>query len=569
MPAVVHRQFALGLDYGTNSMRALVADVHSGEEIATSISPYVRGEEGVITDPRDPNVARQHPAEYTTAFLQAVTDVLRRAAAQPGFDPSRIVGIGVDTTGSTPLPVNRDGVPLAMLDEFADEPAALAWLWKDHSSHAEAAEITARAKEMGLPYLAKCGGTYSSEWFWSKILRCERTSPRVAAAAYAWVECCDYIPAMLTGAGDPATWPRGICAAGHKAMYHPAWEGLPSREFLESLSSGLSRFRDRFSAPAFASNRRAGVLRDDLAARVGLPEGIPVAVGALDAHFGAIGAGIAPGTLVKIMGTSTCDCLVAPLAANVPEIPGISGIVPESVLPGMTGFEAGQSAVGDIFNWFVSSYASAAGGSGGDAAKLHAMFSDTAAKLRPGESGLMALDWHNGNRNVIADPLLTGMMVGQTLRTTAPEMYRALIEATAFGALKIIERLEGHGVRIERVVNCGGIAEKSPLVMQIYADVCNRPMYVSRSAQTCALGAAIFGAVVGGAHPDVPSAQRVMTGVKARSYDPIAENVATYRELNAIYTTLHDAFGVPGADAPVYRVMKDLLAVRARVRGRA
>jgi L-ribulokinase len=554
--------FALGLDFGTGSVRALIVNVRTGEEIATAAAAYPTGDSGVILDDADPNLARQNPADYLEGFERSMREALAIGSRRPDFAHDRVVGIGVDATGSTPLPVDRSGLPLA-LGEFKRDHAAQAWLWKDHSSHAEAAEITDKTRRAGLPYLAKCGGAYSSEWYWSKVLRCERTAPRIAAAAYAWVELSDFIPAWLTGNTDPHRLARNICAAGHKAMYHPSWDGLPSEAFLDSLAPGLSRFRTRFAAPALPSDRRAGTLCEAAARASGLPVGIPVAVGALDAHCGAVGSGCGPGTLVKIMGTSTCDCMVAPMDRPLADIPGVSGIVPESILPGMYGIEAGQSAVGDIFNWFVQRLAPGSLGSGADA---HARLSDTAARLRPGESGLLALDWNNGNRNVLADPLLTGLLVGQTLSTSPAEIYRALIEATAFGALKIIERLEQHGVTINQVVNCGGIAEKSPLVMQIYADICNRPMKISRSGQACALGAAVFGAVVGGAHPSASAAQAAMTGVRADVYKPNPARAATYRRLFALYSTLHDAFGVPNTPGNLAGVMKELISIRQQVR---
>jgi L-ribulokinase len=294
-----------------------------------------------------------------------------------------------------------------------------------------------------------------------------------------------------------------------------------------------------------------------------LPAGIPVAVGALDAHLGAVGAGIKPGTLVKIMGTSTCDMMVAPAGGAFPDIPGLCGIVPGSIIPGMYGLEAGQSAVGDIFNWFAKHLAPCAYAGAGDTI---ANLTVAAEKLRPGESGLVALDWNNGNRTILVDALLSGLLVGQTLHTTAPEIYRALVEATAFGALTIINRVEEYGVAVKEVVNCGGIAEKSPMVMQIYADVCNRPMKISRSAQTCALGATIFGAVVGGAHHDVSAAQRAMTGVKSTVYKPNKKAAYVYAELYSLYRQLHDAFGLPNAKVSLTNVMKDLIALRHRVR---
>ncbi len=563
MPAMPATRYALGLDYGTSSVRALIVDVATGEEIAGGVANYPSGDEGVLGDPRDPNVARQNPADYIACFQQAVAAALRAAPeGRPDFAPAQVIGIGVDATGSTPIPVDASNTPLALLDEFRNEPAAQAWLWKDHTAHAEAAEISDQARRSGLPYLTKCGGAYSSEWFWSKILHCQRTAPRVAAAADAWIEQSDWIPAWLTGCPDPREAARNICAAGHKAMYHPAWGGLPSADFLEALAPGLARFRATYRAPARTAGTSVGGLTATIAARVGLPAGIPVSVGVIDAHCGAIGAGAAPGTLVKILGTSTCDCMVAPLSQNLPDIPGVCGIVPESIVPGMYGIEAGQSAVGDIFHWFVRRIAP--GGYSGD---LHAALTAAAARLRPGESGLLALDWHNGNRTVLVDPRLTGMIVGETLATAPHEIYRALIEATALGARKIIERIEQYGVRIERVVNCGGIADKSPLLLQIYADVCGRPMHLARSANACALGAAVLGAVAGGAYESVSAAQRAMTGVRDEVYRPAGPAVAVYDRLYALYTILHDAFGGQTQSADLGRVMKDLIHIRDAARG--
>jgi len=485
---------------------------------------------------------------------------VQHAQQTSGVAAAQIVGIGVDTTGSTPLPVDQHGQPLALLPQFSDNMAAQAWLWKDHTAHAEAEEITDKARRAGVPYLNKCGGTYSSEWYWSKLLHFVRTDPQAAQAAASWVEFADFIPAYLTGTMAPDRLSRSICAAGHKAMYHHSWGGLPSPQFLESLHPGLSRFR--YESEALPANRVAGHLLPEIAASVGLLAGIPVAVGAFDAHMGAVGAGCCPGTLVKIVGTSTCDCIVAPLDRELPDIPGVCGIVPESILPGMYGIEAGQSAVGDLFNWFVQYLSPAEFGQDGHA---HARLTNAAAGLAPGESGLLALDWNNGNRTILVDARLTGLLVGQTLHTTAPEIYRALIEATAFGALTIIKRIEEYGVEIRDVINCGGIAEKNPLVMQIYADVCNRPMRISRSAQTCALGAAIFGAVVGGAHKSVPAAQQQMTGTKPDVFEPNPRRAAVYADLYRLYRRLHDAFSAQGGDG-VQSVMKDLLTLRDRIR---
>jgi L-ribulokinase len=554
-------QFAIGVDYGTNSVRALIVDVNTGQELATHVYDYPSGTAGILLDAKDPHVARQSPTDYIDGFVVAVREVVVEASKLASFAPDRVVGIGVDTTGSTPIPVDVDGVAIATKPEFASDLAAHAWLWKDHTSHAEAAEITDLAHSMGLPYLSKCGGVYSSEWYWAKMLHCLRTAPRVAAATASWIELADFIPAYITGNSAPDRAARGICAAGHKAMYSEQWGGLPGEEFLARLDPGLARWR--YTTKAVASHHQAGRLTDSVASLVGLPAAVPVAVGAFDAHMGAVGAGAKCGTLVKIMGTSTCDCLPAPLAQELPDIPGVCGIVPESIMPGTYGIEAGQSAVGDIFNWFVKQLCPGDYDNDGEA---HQALTEAAAQLRPGESGLIALDWNNGNRTILVDPLLTGLLMGQTLHTTAAEVYRALIEATAFGALTIIRRVEQYGVQVDQVINCGGIAEKNPLVMQIYADICNRPMKISRSAQTCALGAAIFGAVVGGAHNSVEAAQSRMTGVKDTVYHPIAANVAVYEQLFQIYSTLHDALGTADGNGSLQHVMKDLLKIRHQVR---
>ncbi len=558
-----NRGYAIGVDFGTNSVRALVVDVSDGSEVAGHVYNYPSGEQGILLDAKDPNLARQNPADYIEGFVQSIRGAVKAAKKQTGFAPDRVVGIGIDATGSTPLPVDREGNPLAADPKFNSDLAAYAWLWKDHTSYAEAAEITEKARQSGTGYLAKCGGTYSSEWFWSKILHCKRTSPKAFRAAWSWVEQSDFVPAYVTGNSRPETMPRCICAAGHKGMYHEAWGGLPSEEFLASIDPDLVAVRQRFRAPAACADQKAGGLTAELAKKIGLPPGTPVAVGTIDAHAGAVGAGIKPGTLVKIIGTSTCDMMVVPMDQDLADVPGLCGIVPGSIVPGMYGLEAGQSAVGDIFNWFVQSLTPSKYTAKGDP---HANLTREAEQIRPGESGLLALDWNNGNRTVLVDPLLSGLLVGQTLHTTAPEIYRALIEATAFGALAIIRRLEEYGIAVKEVVNCGGIAEKNPFVMQIYADVCNRPMKISRSAQTCALGAAIFGAVVGGAYKSTEQAQRRMTGVSGTVYRPRKAAAEIYSRLDELYRMLHDAFGMIGSRQSVYPVMKELIAIRDQVR---
>ncbi len=580
MTAASARRFAIGVDYGTNSVRALVVDIDDGAEVGTAVFDYPSGEAGIILDPRDPHLARQSPADYIEGFFGSVRGAVDDARRVPGFSLDHVIGIGVDTTGSTPIPVDDDGTPLALDPAFRDNPAAHAWLWKDHTAWAEAAEITEAAEDHSHGYLSKCGGTYSSEWYWAKILRCKRSAPEIFDAAAGWVELADFIPAFITGNTDPRTLARGICAAGHKAMYSDSWGGLPAVDFLEAVDPDLCKVRDCYAPGALTAGQKAGELTPAVAEKVGLGAGIAVSVGAFDAHMGAVGAGIRPGTLVKIIGTSTCDMMVAPMDRELPDIPGLCGIVPGSVIPGMYGLEAGQSAVGDIFNWFASNLAPEPYASGDD---THAKLTQAAADLLPGGSGLLALDWNNGNRTILVDPMLTGLLVGQTLHTTAPEIYRALVEATAFGALTIIDRFEEYGLEVEEVVNCGGIAEKNPFVMQVYADVCNRPMKISRSAQTCALGAAIFGAVAGDGHADVESAQQRMTGTKEEVFRPREDAAAVYADLYVLYKKLHDAFGGVGAHTgeqspntgdDVRRqssvdcsgIMKDLIAIRDRVR---
>ncbi|PWU18179.1 MAG: ribulokinase [Verrucomicrobia bacterium] len=553
--------YTIGLDYGTNSVRAVVVNIANGHEVATAVWNYGHGKDGVILS-RDPNLARQHPADYLAGAEASIKGALRSARRSiKAFQPDQVIGIGVDTTGSTPLPVNDAGHPLAFDKRFAKNPAAMAWLWKDHTSVAEAGEITAAARELRPQYLAKCGGTYSSEWFWSKILHCLRTEPKVFDAAYSWVELADYAPAALTGTEAPEKLTIGICAAGHKAMYHESWGGYPDEEFLSMLDPKLGILRRRLRSRAYAVDRSVGTLSSAWARKTGLKPGIPVAAGAFDAHTGAIGAGVGTGTLVKIIGTSTCDITVWPNTDKLADVPGLCGIVNGSVLPGYFGLEAGQSAVGDIFNWFVNYLQP-----GGRKLGSHTELTRGAARLRPGESGLLALDWNNGNRTILVDQRLTGLLLGQTLYTTPSEIYRALIEATAFGALTIINRFEEYGVKVEQVVNCGGIAEKNPLVMQIYADVTGRPMKLSRSAQTCALGSAIAGAVVAGAHKDVPSAQSAMTGLKSRVFKPAPQAHAIYRSLYALYRKLHDSFGTQQHDGSLYPVMKQLIEIRNQVR---
>jgi L-ribulokinase len=556
--------YALGLDFGTNSVRALIVDVRNGREVGSAVWDYEHGTDGVILS-RDPHLARQHAADYVKGAEESIRKALAQARRRVrGFSSAQVIGVGVDTTGSTPMPVDSQGRPLVFQKRFTSTPDAMAWLWKDHTGVAEAEEITALAREIRPHYVARCGGVYSSEWFFSKILHCRRTSPDVFEAAYLWVEIADWIPAMLTGTEHPDRLAVGVCGAGHKAMFSAEWGGYPDAGFLSRLDPALGALRDRLRPTATTVDRAVGGLTPAWAKKTGLRAGIPVAAGAFDAHLGAVGAGIRTGTLVKIIGTSTCDITVVPASEPLREVQGLCGIVDGSVLPGFYGLEAGQSAVGDIFNWFVS-YIKPLGKAG-----THEALSAASSRLRPGESGLLALDWNNGNRTILVDQRLTGLLIGQTLYTTPAEVYRALIEATAFGALTIINRFEESGTPITEVVNCGGIAEKSPLTMQIYADVTGRPMKISRSAQTCALGSAIAGAVVAGGkqggYDNIQEAQEAMTGLKARVYTPDAAAHEVYGKLYETYKTLHDALGTREWQGNLYHVMKELISIRDRAR---
>jgi L-ribulokinase len=570
------RAYTIGIDYGTNSVRAVVVDVSDGRVVGTSVFDYPSGDQGVLLDPKQPHLARQNPADYIDGLRASVVGALTAAESDPAFSRERVIGIGVDTTGSTPLPVDAQARPLAIDPRWKDNLAAQAWLWKDHTGAAEAVAITEAAKAHAPELLAPIGGTYSSEWWWSKIWRCLKVAPDVFDAAASWVELADFVPAVLSGVDDSTKIVRCICAAGHKAMYSETWGGLPPTSFLTRLDPKLADLRDRLYDKAWAPGRPAGHLSNAWAGEFGLRPGIAIAMGAFDAHYGAVGSGVTTGTLVKIIGTSTCDCAIAPVADKIADVPGICGIVNGSILPDYFGIEAGQSAVGDLLKWWVEGVCE-----GGDA--LHAHLSEEAATLAPGESGLVALDWNNGNRTVLVDARLTGLILGQTLHTTRAEIYRALIEATAYGARAIVERLREYGVPVERVVCCGGIAEKNDLFMQIYADVIGQPMLIAGSPQTPALGSAVSAAVTAGAgeggYATWTEAQQRMTSLKDKRFEPRPAARRVYDELYGIYRELHDAFGlpavapslgegglakvgVPGTRSGLASLMKRLLAIK-------
>lgn len=553
--------YTLGLDFGTNSARAVVVDCADGREIGSAVVHYPSGQEGLLLDPTQHHLARQHPPDYLFALESGSLLALEDARSSvPGFSRTQVLGLGVAATGSSPLPVDARNQPLASDPQFSANLNAQCWLWKDHTSIPEAQAITAVAHTQRPHYLAKIGGTYSAEWFWAKVWHCLKVDAAVFDAAFSWVELADFLPAVLSGVTDPRAIRRGVCMAGHKALYAPDWGGLPDPEFLAALDPQLAALRDRLYNEAHDISLPAGTLCPHWAQKLGLPVGIPIAIGELDVHYGAIGCGIDEGTLVKVIGTSTCDCAVISSNQSVADIPGICGIVQGAILPGYFGIEAGQSAVGDIFKWWVE------GVLGGDAA-THERLTAEAARLQPGQSGLLALDWNNGNRTVLVDQRLTGLLLGQTLYTTPAEMYRALIEGTAFGARVIIERLRAYGVPVTRVVCSGGIADKNVLLMQIYADVTGCEMRLARSTQACALGAALTAAVLAGVHTDLRSAQAAMTGLRSTSYLPDPAHQNRYEKLYALYLSLHDAFGGITQTADLSKVMKTLLDLKAEALG--
>jgi L-ribulokinase len=561
-------KYVIGLDFGTNSCRSLIVDVSNGKELASHVFSYPSGKDGVILDSADPHLARQNPADYLLGAEVAIKKALKKAkSVRPKFSPDDVIGIGIDTTGSSPMPVGENGLPLCFQKRFKNNPAAMVWLWKDHMSFTEAAFITETAAKLRPQFLAKIGGVYSSEWFWSKILHCKSIAPEVFDAAFSWVEICDWIPANLVGELRPQFIKRGICSAGHKALFNKEWNGLPDVEFLESLSAGLGAVRGHLYDDTSTADQLAGTLSPEWAKKLGLTTTVAVAVGAFDAHMGAVGAGVSTGTLIKILGTSTCDVMIWPHKQPLKDIPGVCGIVDGSVMSGYYGIEAGQSAVGDIFLWFINNLVPESYGKTQD--EKFKNLEKAASKLVPGESGLLALDWNNGNRTILVDVRLTGLLVGQTLHTQPHEIYRALIEATAFGALAIIDRIEEYGVAIKEIINCGGLASKSPLLMQIYADITGRPMKISRSDQTPALGAGLFASVAAGkksgGYDSVEEAQKAMTGT-GKKYVPIKDHHETYKKLYTLYRQMHDGFGTNQWSGGMSNVMKELLQVRDEVR---
>ncbi len=550
-------RYCIGVDFGSTSCRSVLLNLDTGEELTDSVFEFPSGVDGVIIDPNDPDVARHEPGEYLEGLAVTIRRSVDQAAREiPGFAPYQVRSLAVATTGSTPIPIDGDGIALALRPEFRGRLAAKAWLWKDHTGHREAAEITRRARLDHPEYVAACGGTYSAEWFWAKIWHCLTVDPEVFAAAESWAELCDFLVGALTGKSAPAALPRSITAAGHKAMYSQQWGGLPDAAFLSSLAPELGQLRGRLYDKAVDSTVPAGGLTRRWSELTGLPEGTVVAVGQFDAHAAAISGGVREGVFVKVMGTSTCDLTVMPLNpdGSVPQITGVCGVVAGSVLPNQAGVEAGQSAVGDIFSWYAELL------SQGGRVSL-AELGERASRLRPGEHGLVALDWWNGNRSILVDQRLTGMLVGMTLHTKPHHIYQALIEATAFGARRIIEQIEQAGASIHTVVAAGGLPWHNPFLLQTYADVLGRPVRVAATRQGSARGAAMVAAVAAGEFASVAEAQERLCGFYGEPYVANPASRAVYDRLYAHYLVLHDAFG-GFDDHPLATVMKDLLDLR-------
>ena len=547
-------KYTLGLDFGTSSARACILNIDTGEVVSSHVNDYSGGDCGIYSDHNNPLVARQSPKDYLETLEKVIKNTLKHFQ-NLNKNPSNIVGIGIDSTGSTPIPVDQNLNPLMFQNKFKNNLNAYAWLWKDHSALKEASLITEKAKLMRPEYLLKCGGSYSSEWFWSKIWRCLNIDEEVFDSAYTWIEQSDFIPSVLAGIKNIEDLKRNICAAGHKAMFSETWGGLPDKDFLIELHPKLSKLRDSLYDRAYSFEQVLGYLSNEWSSRTGLPEGIPISVGALDAHVGAIGAGVKPGKFVKIIGTSTCDIMVFPKSESFKDFDGVSGIVNDSVLPGYIGIEAGQAAVGDLLDWWVRKVLKRD-------ADYHLELTKKAAKIKAGDSGLLALDWNNGNRNILADQNLSGLILGQTLGTQDYEIYRSLIEATAYGALKIIKLIETKGIVIDEVIATGGIGHKNKLFMQIYADVFGIPVRLVSNVNAVSVGAAIMGAITYKKANEKDNDISYLVdklSVKSRVvFKPNLSENKSYKKLFKLYSDLHDMFGDNKLSKNLFHIMKAL-----------
>jgi len=532
-------KYVIGIDYGSDSARAVIVNTVNGDEIAQSVMHYPRWKAGKYCNAVT-NQYRQHPLDYVEVLEFIVKDSL---AKSPAGTAEKIVGMSFDTTGSTPVLIDKAGTPLALTRGFEENPNAMFILWKDHTAVKEAAEINELAKRWDVDFTQYEGGIYSSEWVWSKVLHILRKDEKVREAAYAWLEHCDWMTALLTGKTAPAEIMHSRCAAGHKAMWHPDWNGLPSEEFLTELDPLLSGMRDNLFTETYTSEKAVGTLTREWADRLGLSPEVVVGVSAFDAHMGAVGGEIKPNILSRIIGTSTCDILITE-AENVGHkvIPGICGQVDGSVIPGYVGLEAGQSGFGDIYAWFKSICGWAVEKLLPDHTDVLDMIipalSEEAAKIPVAETAEIAVDWMNGRRTPDASQEVKGAIAGLTLGSSAPHVFKALVEATAFGSRAIVERFRREGVEIKGCIGLGGIARKSPFVMQTLADVMNMPFQVAATDQTCAFGAAMFAAVAAGVYPTVEAAQQAMGKGFEHEYVPNLENAKKYDEIYQKYLKL-------------------------------
>lgn len=524
----MENSFVIGVDFGTDSVRSLVVNVNTGEETGSAVYYYPRWQKGKYCDPSAQQY-RQHPSDYLEGLENSIRDALKQC---PAGTAAKVKGISVDTTGSTPGPVDETGTPLALLPEFEHNPNAMFVLWKDHTANEEAALINETAHSKGIDYTQYSGGIYSSEWFWAKILHVIKEDAPVRAKAAAWVEHCDWIPAVLTGNKSLSTLLRSRCAAGHKAMWHASWNGLPPADFLQQLHPFLAKYVNMYSDTVDATVP-AGVITAEWAAKLGLPADVVIGTGAFDAHMGAVGGGIKPYSLCKVIGTSTCDILIAPMGDLL--IKGICGQVDGSVVPDMLGMEAGQSAYGDVYAWLrklimAPIYALIDDEEKVAAAesKLLAYLSEQAQSLPLRDNDPLALDWFNGRRTPDANHTLKSTVTGLHLGVDAAQLFKALVEATAFGAQSIAERFVNEGVPIQEVIALGGVAKKSGYAMQVLADVMNRPIKIVNSENACALGAAMFAAVAAGLYPTIDAAQEAMSSGFETVWEPRAANVHYY-----------------------------------------
>jgi L-ribulokinase len=514
-------KLVIGIDYGTDSVRALLVRASDGKVLGDSTCPYPRWKQGLYCDAAQRSF-RQHPLDYLEGLEAVVKDVIT------GFDASLVKGIGIDTTGSTPCAVDRQGTPLALLPEFSADPDAMFLLWKDHSSIDAATQINDTAEAWReTDYRKYNGGTYSCEWFWSKILNVLKNNAAVGDAAFSWVEHCDWISGELTGQTDPLTMARSRCAAGHKAMWHESWGGLPPEKFLRAVDPLLAGLRDRLYSATQTAEKPVGRLSAKWAEKLGLSIDVIVAGGAVDGHVGAVGAGIGKNELVKVFGTSSCDFFTVPSTGGKC-LRGICGQVDGSIVPGMIGLEAGQSAFGDIFAWCHNLIFAAKNISFEEMERA-------AAKIAPGANGVFAIDWFNGRRSPDDNPHLRGAILGLELGSSPAILYRALVEGACCGARAIVERFLEEGLVVDSLLAVGGIARKSPLVMQICADLLNMPVKVAKSDQVCALGGAMFAAVAGQLHPCIEDAMQRMNSGFDRIYQPLPERVAIYDNIYKRY----------------------------------